>query len=85
MDRYVGQVLKNWAGQKQPPGNLRARLLLMATVHAYQPEEPFVDYLSEQRFLRRSLETVIRPAPEQIRNFDLVWVYQLPLPGLRMI
>ena len=50
MDRYIGQSLKNWTAQKQPPANSRARLLLVAASQP-TPREP-VD--QPHQFLSRS-------------------------------
>jgi hypothetical protein len=50
MDRYIGRSLKNWAAQKQPPANSRARLLLVAASQP-KPHEP-VDL--HQQILSRS-------------------------------
>ena len=39
MDRYLGQSLKNWSAQQQPPANLRARLLLVAASQPARREQ----------------------------------------------
>jgi hypothetical protein len=86
MDRYLGQVLKNWTAEKQPPGNLRARIMLMASSHTLPAEQPYDDFLTQEKYLRRSFND-LSPLTnlEHLRNSDLVWAFQLPLPVLRMV
>jgi hypothetical protein len=39
MDRRIGQILKNWAAEQQPPANGRARLLLLASSPEAQKDQ----------------------------------------------
>jgi hypothetical protein len=50
MDRYIGQSLKNWAAQQQPPANLRARILF-GVASKPAPSEP---HKQPEQFLSRS-------------------------------
>lgn len=38
MDNYIRGGLKNWAAKQQPPANIRARLLLVASATGQQSE-----------------------------------------------
>ena len=83
MERYLQQVLRNWANQQKPPANARARLLLMAGSHSYPLEEP-ARYLFEEHYLQADhLYNRHRNEPDRI--LDLLWIYHLPMPALRMV
>ena len=83
MDRYLGRILKNWAGQQQPPEDARGRLLLIASSHSYPPEES-LNYLFEENYLK-SIDQYNLHGNELSRAFDMLWVFQLPMPALRMV
>ncbi len=82
MDRYLQQVLKNWANQQQPPANARARLLLMASSHSY-PLEESATYLLEENYTKSNdLYNLHRNEPARV--LDLLWIYH-SLPALRVV
>jgi hypothetical protein len=83
MDRYIGQVLKNWAARQQPPKSARARLLLVASAHAYPLEEPANYYFNENP--AHSNDPYGLHGMQPSRNFDLIWAFHLPMPALRMV
>ena len=83
MDRYLQQVLRNWANQQQPPANARARLLLVASAQPYLLEET-PSYHSDEYYSRSNdLNSLHQNEPARI--FDQLWIYHLSTPALRMV
>jgi len=83
MDRYLGRVLKNWAAQQGPPENARARLLLNASAQAYPLDESQIDLFEEYYSKVNKQYDLQRDQPA--RAMDLLWMFHLPTPEMRMI
>ena len=83
MDRYLGRVLKNWAAQQGPPENARARLLLSASAQAYPLDESQIDLFEEYYSKVNKQYDLQRDRPA--RAMDLLWMFHLPTPEMRMI
>ena len=82
-DRYLQRLLKNWAAQQRPPENARARLLLIASAQSYPLDESQI-YLFEEHYSKVNKSYNLqsdRPA----RAMDLLWMFHMPTPELRMI
>jgi hypothetical protein len=82
MDRYLGQVLKNWAAQEQAPRQARSRLLLLASARFYPQAEPAqLDY-EENYSLTHDFYSPIDS--EFAHSLDQIWAFHLRISGLRM-
>jgi len=83
MDRYLQRLLKNWATQRQPPEHARARLLLSASARSYPIEESPVYLFEEYHPRPTDIYNLQRDEPARAR--DLLWMFHLSSPELRMI
>lgn len=82
MDRYLGQVLKNWAAQEQAPRQARSRVLLLASARFYPQANPVqVDY--EENF-SLAQDFYSPHNPEFAHSLDQIWALHLRISGLRM-
>jgi hypothetical protein len=82
-DRYLQRLLKNWAAQQRPPENARARLLLIASAQTYPLDESQI-YLFEEHYSKIN-ELFDSQMNQPARAMDLLWMFHMPTPELRMI
>jgi hypothetical protein len=82
MERYLQQVLKNWANQQQPSANSRARLLFVASSRSYPSEETEIYSFEEDYSKPHELSNLHRNEPGRV--FDLWWLYH-SMPALRVV
>lgn len=83
MDRLLKRYLKNWAAQQETPDSIRTRMLLMATSQSYLLNEPtYYGYREEYQTPKEFFSLHVN---EPAKVFDIIWVFQLPLPALRMV
>jgi hypothetical protein len=83
MDRYIAGSLKNWASQQQPPAEMRERLLFLAKTSADALIEPAAYYYEE-----RPAQPVEKLGPRTAghpENIAWMYLFQMPMPALRMI
>ena len=83
MDRYVQHALKNWAAQQGSPENARARLLLSASARSYPLDESQI-YLFEEHYSKVNKSYNLH-RDQPARAMDLLWMFHLPTPEMRMI
>ncbi len=83
MDRYIQQNLKNWAARQHAPETARARLLLIAAAQTYPLEEPANLNCESNLALLADFPSLVDSSPP--RNLDLVWLFHMPIPALRMV
>ncbi len=82
MDRYLGQVLKNWAAQEQAPRQARSRLLLLASARFY-PQAETAQVVNEENFTMTQ-DFYSPHNPEFAHSLDQIWAFHLRISGLRM-
>ncbi len=82
MDRYLGQVLKNWAAQEQAPRQARSRVLLLASARFY-PQTETTQLDNEENF--SLAQDFYSPHNfEFAHSLDQIWAFHLRISGLRM-
>jgi hypothetical protein len=82
MDRYLQQIIRNWANQQQPPRNGRARLLLLASSPSHALEEASSNLSADINLKSNDRYSMHRH--ESARVLDLLWVYH-SIPDLRVV
>jgi hypothetical protein len=83
MERYLQYALKNWFSQQQPPENVRARILLLASARSYPPDNLLVYFCEENYSKSTSRHSLSDNEPARV--MDLLWMLHLSTPALRMI
>lgn len=82
MDRLLQRYLKNWAARQQAPETVKPHLLLLAASRSYMMNE--YQYRHED-VCQTPKEFYNLQVSEPAKVFDLIWVFNLPMPALRMV